>query len=105
MIVTLFPQGDLREGKPVPLKGDVKIFLDGGRFTAPLKGTATPLPNNAFSVKGTAKVTGGNGGVRGRDRLVHVRRWPGDRRDRGQAEARRHNRILGLFNIVGALLS
>ena len=59
--VTLFPQGDLRKGKPVPLKGNVKIYLDGGRISATLKGTATPLPNNAFAVKGTAKITGGTG--------------------------------------------
>ena len=59
--VTLFPQGDLRKGKPVPLKGNVKIFLDGGRISATLKGTATPLPNNAFAVKGTAKIVGGTG--------------------------------------------
>ena len=63
--VTLFPQGDLRKGKPVPLKGNVKVYLDGGRFTATLKGTATPLPNNAFAVKGTAKIVGGTGEFEG----------------------------------------
>lgn len=61
IIATLLPQGDLRKGKPVPLKGNVKIYLDGGRITATLKGTATPLPQNAFSVKGTAKIVGGTG--------------------------------------------
>ncbi len=61
VVVTLFPQGDLRKGKPVPLKGNVKIFLNGGRISATLKGTATPLPQNAFAVKGTAKITGGTG--------------------------------------------
>jgi hypothetical protein len=39
----------------------VKIYLDGGRITATLKGTASPLPNNAFAVKGTAKIVGGTG--------------------------------------------
>ena len=65
VIVTLFPQGDLRDGKPVPLKGNVKIYLDRGRFSATLKGTATPLPNNAFAVKGTAKIIGGSGQFEG----------------------------------------
>ena len=65
VLVTLFPQGDLRKGKPVPLKGNVKVYLDGGRFTATLKGTASPLPNNAFAVKGTAKITGGTGTYEG----------------------------------------
>jgi hypothetical protein len=65
VLVTLFPQGDLRKGKPVPLKGNVKVYLDGGRFSATLKGTASPLPNNAFAVKGTAKITGGTGTYEG----------------------------------------
>ncbi len=65
LYVTLLPQGDLRKGKPVPLKGNVRIYLDGGRITATLKGTATPLPQNAFSVKGTAKIVGGTGTFEG----------------------------------------
>ena len=65
VLVTLVPQGNLLAGKPVPLKGNVKVYLDGGRFTATLKGTATPLPNNAFAVKGTAKITGGTGTYEG----------------------------------------
>lgn len=64
-VVTLFPQGDLRKGKPVPLKGSQKFYLDGGTISTTLKGTATPLPQNAFAVKGTATIVAGTGAFDG----------------------------------------
>lgn len=64
-VVTLFPQGDLRKGKPVPLKGSQVFYLDGGTISSTLKGTATPLPKNAFAVKGTATIVAGTGAFDG----------------------------------------
>jgi opacity protein-like surface antigen len=60
-VVTLFPQGDLRKGKPVKMTGSVVFYMDGGRIDSALSGTATPGPQNTFSVKGTAKISGGTG--------------------------------------------
>ena len=92
--VTLFPQGDLRKGKPVPLKGNVKIYLDGGRITATLKGTATPLPAERVRGQGNGEDRGRHRHLRRRHRLLRVRRRPGDGRDRRQAEVHRHDRVL-----------
>ena len=94
VLVTLVPQGNLLAGKPVPLKGNVKIYLDGGRFTATLKGTATPLPEQRVRGQGDGEDHRRHWNLRGRDRLFHLRRRPGNRRDRRQAEVRRHDRVL-----------
>jgi hypothetical protein len=45
----------------VPITGTVVLYLDEGTITSDVKGTATPLPKNAFAVKGTGTVKNGTG--------------------------------------------
>ena len=64
-VVTLFPQGDLRKGKPVKITGTLVLYLDDGRIDSKLAGTATPLPKNAFAVKGKGTISRGTGAFEG----------------------------------------
>ena len=92
--VTLFPQGDLRKGKPVPLKGNVKIYLDGGPHHRHAEGHRDAAPAQRVRGQGNGEDRRRHGHLRRRHRLVRVRRRPGDGRDRRQAEVHRHDRVL-----------